>query len=190
MSMKWKKVEIIWRRQSRASVDKRVLWPVIPSVGPERNISDQFDEGRQTQKKKNPPCSNIRIIISLLMLLDILRRFPTGRITSHTGIVRILIYPHVIKSHIRRHQFVDSLVDRCKTHTHAQVHDNRHGFHRNHALPNVAVLCYSPGIECPGLIRTDKPSDIPLVSWRVLECISLIGFAVVPVVVQIAKTRH
>lgn len=119
------------------------------------------------------------------MLLDIFRCLPARRITGHRVVivVRVLVDPDVVETHVSGHQFVDGLIDRCKALSHAQIHDDRHRFDWDHALADITVRPHSPGIQSPRLVFTDEPSHRPLRAWFVLKRVDLVRLAIVPVVV-------
>lgn len=118
------------------------------------------------------------------MLLNILRRLRSGRVARNTDSIRILINPHIIKPHCRRHhRRQTAYVQKCKRFRHPKVHDKRHGFGGDDALAYVAVWPESPRVEFPGFILADEPGYFTFGPGFVFERVDLVEAAIVPVVV-------
>jgi hypothetical protein len=119
------------------------------------------------------------------MLLDILSRLITRRVTSNALIIRILIDTDIVEAQVGRHVFMDALILRRKVIRHTHVHDYSHGFQRDHALSNVAVWSDGAGVECPGLFIADEPGYVAFITGGVFGGVGLVFRSVVPAVVQI-----
>lgn len=127
-------------------------------------------------------------MIRVRMLLNILRRPITCRITRNTNLVRILVNPNIVHPHRSRPRLLETRpVQHRERWRHTKIQNWVHGLHGDHSLADVAVGANSLGVDGPGLLTADEPGYVPLGSGRVFKGVDLVFFAVVPVVVEIGE---
>ena len=117
------------------------------------------------------------------MLLNILSRLITRRVTSNALIIGVLVDPNVVEAQDSRHIIDDALVLRRKVVRHTHIHNQRQGLEWDHALPDIAIGADGAGIQCPGLFSADEPGHIAFCAGCVLKGVGLVFSAVVPAVV-------
>lgn len=122
------------------------------------------------------------------MLLNILRRPITRRVTRNTNIVRILIYANIIHPHRSRPRLREPRpIQHRERGRHTKIQNRVHGLHGNHSLANVAIGANGFCVDGPGLFVADEPCYVPPGARCVFEGVDLVFFAVVPVVVEVGE---
>lgn len=120
------------------------------------------------------------------MILNILGGRVTRRVARHQLIVFVLIYPNVVNPHRRRHERAKTgQVQLSKAIAHAKVDNHGQWFVRNGSLANVSIRSRCAAVEGPSLFFADVPSNVAVRTRVILKSIDLVGFAVIPVVVEI-----
>lgn len=120
------------------------------------------------------------------MFLNILSRLIPRRVTGNALIIGVLIDPDVVEAQDGGHKINDALVLRREVIRHTHVHDQRHGFEWDHALPDIAVGSDGASVQCPGFLGADEPSHLSFCAGYVLEGVGLEFGAVVPAVIQVS----
>lgn len=138
----------------------------------------------------NTPTSQVMIIKRPPMLIDIVGRLVTRRVTGDTDRIGVLVDPDIVEPQVRGHILADGVVLRREVVRHSQVHDQGHGLERDHALADVAVGSHCASVERPGLVRADEPGDVASGAGGVLEGEDLVFGSVVPAGVEVCQAGH
>lgn len=119
------------------------------------------------------------------MLPDILRGRVPNRVASQFAVL-ILVDADIVHTHRRRHQRAETgHVERGEVAAHAEVCNYCEWFFRDDTLADVAVGADGVTDDFPGFDVADVPDYVAVSARLVFEAVALVGFAVVPVVVEV-----
>ena len=124
------------------------------------------------------------------MVLNILGSLVPLRITGNANAIGILINPHIIKAHDRRHVLLNRVINGRKTLPHPQIHDDRHRFHWDRPVSYIPIWPDSSAVNLPCFVLADEPGYVSLGAGIIFKGIELVLFAVVPVVVKAGEAGH
>ena len=150
---------------------------------------DQIRERKSFLEYK--PCRFVKIVVWFWMIRNVIGRRKSRRIACYALRIWILVYSHVVEAHRGRHGFPETRkIQLCEAAGHAEVHDHCHRLLRDGSLAGIAVWSNGPMIHLPRLFLTNVPSDFTFFAGLVLKRISLVGLALVPVVIQHGESGY